>query len=60
MQFIVADNIKYWGLMVRALKFAGNNFKLPLITTPKWKLFVKVPLGSMKNVYTAGWKIRPP
>jgi len=34
-QVIVADNIKYSGLMVKTLKFAGNNFKLSLITTPK-------------------------
>jgi len=55
-QFIVADNIKFSGLMVKALKFAGSNFKLPLITTPKRKLFVKVPFGSMKTVYPVGWK----
>ena len=60
MRFIVDDNIKYCGLIIRALKFTASSSKLSLITTPKRKLFVKVPFGSKKRIYFSGWKNRPP
>jgi len=42
--------------MVKAVKFAGRIFKLPLITTPKGELFVKVPFGNKRTVYSTAWR----